>query len=113
MGFDTYSVWNTLAWGLGVAAVVVLLWSLFWDRSRGRRRCPRCWYDMSGVPGLKCPECGRHARAERSLFKTRRRWRVACLIVPLLVGSWLLRCAPRIGRDGWKGAIPTTLLVVA
>lgn len=50
----------TLAgWTLTGAGLLMLLWALFRDRSRGRRRCPRCWYDMAGVPGLQCPECGR------------------------------------------------------
>ena len=37
----------------------LLVWAMFGDRARGRRRCPRCWYDMSGATLLKCPECGR------------------------------------------------------
>jgi hypothetical protein len=64
-------------WTIGAAGMVLLLWALFWDRSRGRRRCPKCWYDMAGVPGLRCPECGKEAKSERQLSATRRRWRWA------------------------------------
>jgi hypothetical protein len=43
--------------GLGLAG-----WACFDDKARWRRRCPHCWYDMSGATGLVCPECGRDAR---------------------------------------------------
>ena len=38
---------------LGVAVVPLLglllvCWGLWGDRSRGRPRCPKCWYDMRG-----------------------------------------------------------------
>src|SRR5438309_1158927 len=48
-----------LGYTLAAAGALLLLWSLFHDRPKGRRRCPRCWYDMRGVPSLLCPECGR------------------------------------------------------
>lgn len=56
-----------------VAAVWMLHAAVFRDRSRGRRRCPQCWYDMSGVPGLTCPECGKATANEARLHATRRR----------------------------------------
>ena len=66
-----------LIWVIGgamlLAAAAVALRALFADRSRGRRRCPKCWYEMTGVAGLRCPECGREARGERKLLRTRRR----------------------------------------
>src|SRR5690606_16470088 len=84
---------------------LVLLWAMLWDRARGRRRCPRCFYDMSGAPTapdafpLVCPECGRRIANSRGLGRARRRWRIAVaagligaasLIAPLmLTGSWL------------------------
>ena len=30
----------------------------FGDRSRGRKRCPKCWYDMAYSSTLTCSECG-------------------------------------------------------
>jgi hypothetical protein len=74
------------SWVLLVAGAMIALsgaglavWALFHDRARGRRRCPKCWYDMSGAPphGMKCPECGREQMRERRFFRTRRRWRWA------------------------------------
>ena len=39
---------------LGVAVipgvgVLLVLWGLWGDRSKGRPRCPKCWYDMRGT----------------------------------------------------------------
>lgn len=107
------------AWFLGgLCAVVTLagasltLAALFWDRSRGRRRCRSCWYDMSSVVGLRCPECGREARRERDLFRTRRRWRRAAVGVALLVLVAPAGFAvPRVRARGWVGAVPTTVLM--
>lgn len=111
MTIDAVTVWGFAGWTLAAGAVGLTAWALFWDRSRGRRRCPGCWYDLAGVPGLVCPECGRTASAEKSLHCTRRRWRwvfVGCLI---LLSSSTLGVVPRIQREGWFGAVPSTLLV--
>jgi hypothetical protein len=48
-------------------------WALFSDRARGRRRCPRCWFDMTHTAGLRCTECGHLAGEESDLRRTRRR----------------------------------------
>ncbi len=99
----------------GLCGLVLLLWSLFADRPRGRRRCPKCWYDLTGSPGLTCSECGHAARRERSLRKTRRRWRWAIAALPLIAGGYLVSVTPRIRTSwrwhGWRGAIPTTALL--
>ena len=47
---------------LGVAVVplvglLLVCFGLWGGRSKGRPRCPKCWYDMRGsVPGLVCAE---------------------------------------------------------
>ena len=76
---------------LTLGGLVAAAWAIFADRSRGRRRCPRCWYDMSRTEGRRCPECGREARREKRLFRTRRRWKVVfaaglVLMLALLLG---------------------------
>ncbi len=100
---------------LAAAGVTLAAWALFWDRAkRGgvvRRRCPRCWYDMERVPGLTCPECGRCARSERGLFKTRRRWLAVPVAVFLVLGGYAATLAPVAIRDGWRRAMPTSVLV--
>ena len=102
----------------GVAALVgaaVLGLALFRDRPRGRRRCPKCWYDLSASGELnpRCSECGYLARKERKLHKTRRHWRWAMIGVVVLVGAVTAGTTPKVKRDGWWAAVPTTALIIA
>ncbi len=80
-----------LSWllvGLVAATFLVLIWrALFADRSRGRRRCPRCWHNLHETPGLRCPECGHAVRREEHFFRTRRRWGSAVLLLVALLSS--------------------------
>lgn len=74
MTWLTYAIMVVLV----LAAIVVAGWFIIGDRPRGRRRCPKCWHSMEGLPeqgegGWTCPECGRNVRGERDLFRTRRR----------------------------------------
>lgn len=81
------------------------------DPSRGRRRCGRCWYDMSATAGRLCPECGHEPESEKGLYRTRRAPRLlvlACLFLASAYGAWT---APRIYERGWAAAVPTTLLI--
>lgn len=96
----------------GLAATVLLLArALVGDRSRGRRRCPRCWYDMSATEGLTCPECGRDAGREGRLFKARRRKRwIAASLVPLAVGVVVYGVAV-FNDPAWPRRVPTTALI--
>lgn len=108
--------WTWICWGVAGALALAGGWLLYrallHDRSRGRRRCRKCWYDMSGAPGLRCPECGREFKHERQLLRTRRRWGVAsaaALVLALAGGAAL---TPRVQRDGWLGVVPTPALLV-
>jgi len=107
-------IFLALAIVLGLYGLWLLYWSLLKDCSRGRRRCPRCWYDMSGTPdNMTCSECGFVAKRERKLQKTRRRWRwgfVALLIVALAIASAV---TPTVRKGKWKSLIPTTALILA
>lgn len=108
--------WHLLAtitaWAFAIAGAALLLHALFHDRSRGRKRCPKCWYDMAGAPTLTCPECGRTARKPRHLLRTHRHYRRALALL-LLVGlpAYLLNNAPRIAKQGWSGGIPSIVLI--
>ncbi|MFO0962726.1 MAG: hypothetical protein U0625_07435 [Phycisphaerales bacterium] len=96
-----------LAAALGVG---VIWWALFADKARGRRRCPRCWHDLSGTPGLICGECGYLAIEEREFARTRRRWAIAAVgLLAILVGaSWLQL---RVTGQRWSASLPTGALV--
>lgn len=103
-----------VAWSaIGIAAILslVILWALRGDRSNGRRRCGRCWYDMSGSPGLRCPECGHEARHERGLMRTRRRWRVVAISLLMMVVALGAGVVPVAHRSGWASLLPESALV--
>jgi hypothetical protein len=86
MGYFEFPTWLQITiWYVFAAGAIMLLLALFWDRSRGRLRCPRCAYDMAGAKDLKCPECGHVARSEAArLRKTRRHYAWALLGLVLL-----------------------------
>lgn len=116
--FSTDWPFHLAATLLGLLALFILYRSLLHNRSRGRRRCPKCWYDMSGADasrekGLVCPECGRDAKRERRLYKTRRykRWTLVWAVMAL--GAYGVFMAPRVRRDGVLPHVPTTALIIA
>lgn len=112
--------WTVLGWaGFGIG-VVVAAWALLWDRARGRKRCPKCWYDLAGakvgeVNALRCPECGRVVKRERELRRTRRRWRwgvpaLVVMVLGLIAGS--VHDPAGVRSRGWVALAPTPLLVM-
>jgi hypothetical protein len=94
-----------------VAALVIWL-AFFSDRSKGRKRCPKCWYDMNAAPppGLTCSECGHVCKSTAQLHKARRRWRpvvwgaLACLLT-FGVSNWT-----NLRAGAWMNLVPSTLL---
>jgi hypothetical protein len=112
IGESTY--W--LVWAAGIllvtAGIAVTWWGLFGDRSRGRRRCPRCWHDLSHTPGMRCSECGYVARKERALFRTRRR------LIPAVAGIAAATTAATYGlqhlqTQGLVSTLPTRVILLA
>ena len=91
-------------------AIYAAWWSLFNDRARGRRRCPRCWHDLGHTPGMTCGECGLVALHEREFARTRRRWTFAALAILACVGVagaayW------RASDQGWASYLPTRVAI--
>ena len=109
--------WTAWLWwisgaALGLLSLWLLYWSLLKDRSKGRRRCPKCWYNMSGTDSMTCSECGQTVKREKKLYKTRRHKRWALVSIGLLIAGHVTHTAPRIQRVGWLGAVPTTVLIM-
>ena len=104
-----------LLWG----GLLLLLYALFADAlrqrvpSRRRRRCPKCWYDLSHAPppGLRCSECGFEAARERSLFKARRHWRLAIFALVAIIAGHGCNVASDVRARGWVAAVPATVLI--
>lgn len=104
----------TLGWLAGATAAVALLWGIWWalfaDRSRGERRCPRCWHLIGPGAASNCPECGRAFQSEADLLRTRRKWLLAnAFLVLLLGGTLLLRV--QLAEQGWWRLLPQRMLV--
>lgn len=95
---------------LGLGGLALAAWALFRDRSRGNRRCPRCWHELL-LGQSPCPECGRAIKSERETHRTRRRWRWV-MVGTLLMGCGVLTATwPWFENGGWIRAIPTDVLI--
>lgn len=95
---------------VGLGGLSLSLWAMFRDRSRGRRRCPRCWHELIANQS-PCPECGRAVENERETRRTKRRWRWAMAGV-LLIGAGAITARwPWFESGGWIKALPTDVLI--
>ena len=107
-GYDLLIILSGIAFT--IVGIVAGFWALFWDRSRGRKRCPKCWYNMSGTPSLVCSECGHDALTEKYQLKTRRRWRAVMSCGAIVVVS-LGAIRYGFSSASWRDFVPTTVLV--
>ena len=106
-------VWYLSSIGLlGLCGLVLCIWGLRGDCSNGRRRCPRCWYEVGSIPSLTCPECGHTAAAERRLLRTRRRSRWVLAGLAILCVTSLLPRSWAIYTRGWI-AVPRAIRLAA
>lgn len=107
--------WTPTGWLLLGGGVLLILWA--WLRGvisawrRTRRRCPKCWYDLSHTDGLRCSECGHTARREKHLYRCRRRWWLVLPGLLLLLGVYPSFRAPAIRAHGWEATVPTTVII--
>jgi len=112
---NVFADWSWLLAALGVivadSVFVFIAWrALFSDKSKGRRRCPRCWYDLSYSPGMSCAECGFAAAHEKQLYCTRRRYGAAILAIILAAGVSLF-ATYHTTQQGVAGMVPTRVLL--
>lgn len=100
---------------VGVLVVCVLslyvAWrAMFGDRGQSKRRCPKCWYDLSYSPGMQCAECGYVARNEIEFQRTRRRPGVAVLAL-VICGILVLAVNDQMNQVGLLRHMPTRVLI--
>lgn len=110
--FPTWMVPVSLAAAMlaALGGIWLVGWGLWGDRNSKRRRCPRCWHDLSMTPGLVCGECGFSARGDADLYRRRRRWSHAVLgLVLILIGVGSLQSLGA-GRDLWT-LVPDRVLI--
>lgn len=108
-------IFTTLTWLLLVLGLLGLAWAMLWDRSRGRKRCPKCWYLVDGVPQTDgtttCPECGKVVCKPRKLRKTRRHWGFAALALIPMAGAYASHAYPSVRDHGWWRIAPDIVLI--
>lgn len=86
---------------LSASGTLWIIRILIGDRARGRVRCPKCWYDMSDVPGMMCPECGRESESRSQHTKTKRpRWAFVLAGISIGLGVYGLSVNRRVNRYG-------------
>lgn len=104
--------WYGASAGLFLFGLIVASIGWHGERSRGRRRCAKCWYDMGGTESRQCPECGHVARSERGLYRPRRRQRVLAFGVVLMAASVVPLGVMRYQAGGVIAVIPTSFLIL-
>lgn len=103
--------WAMLAVGIVAFGLATVVRGVYGRSPQGKARCSRCWYDMSGAPGLVCPECGHDCGKAGNLYRRRRRpvvvW-LGAMIVALGVASFTI---PVLLSGGWQAFVPTAVMI--
>lgn len=98
---------------LTVIAALLGIWTFIGDRSRGRLRCPRCWYNMSGLEAVRCPECGHSIQSPNHLCKTRRvKWPIVPIALFLSIAIHGFISARHVDKSNYFALVPSWLLMM-
>jgi hypothetical protein len=87
---------------IALTALAGIAWCIAGDRARGRRRCPRCWHDLSATTGMTCGECGFVARRDADLMRTRRRIGLAASLSACLFAAAIAVRLQHSGESLWS-----------
>ncbi len=111
--------WPVITWSLaGTLAVIGVLWI-----DRGLRRassshtgqpeaCPACAYDLAGLCGCTCPECGMNVHAPLTAARIRIAARACLPGAASIIIAVAAALAPGAVRNGPLSLLPTSVLIV-
>lgn len=110
-------------WTLTAIALVALTVAMIVIAHRAGRaphaRCPACRYDLRGhlaakaEPPWTCPECAAAFESSQVLYLRRIPRRVIAASMLAGLAAWFAWCTPDLRRDGWRGAVPLWVFVLA
>ncbi|MFT3687048.1 MAG: hypothetical protein QM783_19355 [Phycisphaerales bacterium] len=103
-------VWLAAGWVLAMCGVYLLALGRLRPNKKRGRLCRGCGYDMVGLGGLKCPECGRVAKSERELVKRRTGLALRAIGAVLLLAAPVATRVPEVVKHGWAGGVPDYVL---
>jgi hypothetical protein len=107
-------VWMLTAAGIAVVGLGIAVAGLTLDPAYGRRRCAGCWYEFIMLASnATCPECGRQAKGERDLLRTRGSRGMVWLGLVMVAMSYAPVGLSNVRAMGVRGMFPTTVLIAA
>ena len=105
-------VWMLTGAGIAVVGMGIAVAGLTLDPAYGRRRCAGCWYEFIMLASdATCPECGRKAKGERDLLRTRGSRGMVWLGAVMMLAAYAPIAFANAKTMGWRGVIPTTVLI--
>lgn len=107
----SFALWGMPAAGILAYGLALLGRGIYGQNPRGTRRCPKCWYDMGGAPGLVCPECGHDAKDLSNLLKRRRRARLVWIGAALALLGVIGFVTPLVQVRGWQTLVPSVVMI--
>lgn len=96
---------------LFLGSIYVAWKAWFGDRSRGRKRCPKCWYDMAYATSMTCSECGNTVQRVIELTRTRRHLMKGLLGIVLSTCLIIAFNETVLYQRNWASYVPTRVLI--